>query len=1519
MDESSLTRHTTDEDPQGLPCSQVFVQNGRRVWYDLNFVFVALHGSPSQDRKQFLRECTGYWMRAGLRVGVDYFFRSKTTPSTQVANVCNGLALYWLIASRALSARIPKLRETALQFMTAAVVRGQQVAESCSCTNAEHVPMGNLLGRQLLLSGDFMTVSGLHCAAGGLHREAVGIIAELWEGMGLGSFQAPEHKLRDVVTFSLSAARFRRTTHEPFRNQRLQEWITALGRLIVECVATLMEAYVLKVYLPGRASKSAPAYRSPLKPLKQRRVYTQVHPASIWALIEKADGCGCSLATYIRTRKDDPEAGASEAQAGPWMKKLHKMYAKNRSLWFAGARHLNLVADPSTHSKYETMVSIAWSWEEGVGAIADIQRMPATSTVLNADMPDRIAELWAKNRLERVATYQQLQAVSNTILGLGPWQCGLEEFNVPQGFTFRAVDHDEVRIVCRGEDGDVDNAMFHNKRDDSYLPVFPLVATRGFASAAAQAPRAAAQGPPEAAPRAATQGSPEAAPRAATQGPVPGLAPTTETEPLRLPLLVLSLDQGSLGAAGFAFLESYRHMMVTCKWDKFHRVVRDIKLSMARASGLFLKAQLFTAFLWSLNYKPYGTGVHGTKKKEALDYFLSRLHEDSAVFLKYGPRIAEDNGMGFSTPEDRRRLFENLPQISRSFVQATGVCKLGRWFSWNDCAKEQLPEFWAARMILEHFLAATSTQEVLPDPDLVAFDNLEELARAATAKTPQEELRQLKSANGGLLLAYKLMTRDCLQYARILYIATQGCWSWYSSQVNSVKTPADGITDLVASTRRGWGNDPHLADTVKSALQDPDNLAFMGIEEGESVVAIRLLTLTLAIVSHRGWSLAHRCHGPPECYVGILPLAAMQGLDKVCTAATMRAHWQRLLQLEQRRLTYGPAKQLWDDIAVARNSAIRAMYCLFERDQFRPSSIDGCHLLRGLLEVLPDNKIVEDSHNVIRADAAKCRGDKRNVTRIQDVNLRSKVLETRGVPHPARVRANDFVRNFKMTRPVDSKSRYWSCRHRMPAVQAHVMGKKTWPTVSEQWLRRNAAAWEWLQVGSLVPCRNAGTRPNIASALFSRLTSQDTVIMRADNGKCLMCLGHAEWAFLSWPIDTVATAADTFRTMRLSTVAGVTLEHIVDPSEWHVVPYAPRMSSSGIVLQQVAMPVPLLRHVFATSNSLSFRDLQHLADFLQVDRRGSRTELLARVVGAVDASMVEGVLLADKVPVSRRISATDRLLDDELFEAAFDQLDDNDKKLEFRDIVQEQERKRCRAKRALKHVTFSLDKHKAKSTKRKAPLLQRRVKKARLADAPAAPLLERRVKKARLADAPAASSQAASSSQSASSHSQAAANLENPLDASVAGAVARASPPPPEASPLDVADAPPAAAAAVAGRSAEAAPVAAAAERHPRGVPCGRFIIAPAFRKGLLEAITCTCLLHKQGPRCNKNLTLGNKFTHAQATLRIKEWCARGIDIEDGPDARELHMAIHPRFFKDGDIRSVAELDRLVGRADPLP
>ena len=66
----------------------------------------------------------------------------------------------------------------------------------------------------------------------------------------------------------------------------------------------------------------------------------------------------------------------------------------------------------------------------------------------------------------------------------------------------------------------------------------------------------------------------EEAPLAATQG---------------INLLVLGLDQGSIGAAGYAYSDSIG-APIHCKWDTFHRVIRDINLVVEHScNGLFKK------------------------------------------------------------------------------------------------------------------------------------------------------------------------------------------------------------------------------------------------------------------------------------------------------------------------------------------------------------------------------------------------------------------------------------------------------------------------------------------------------------------------------------------------------------------------------------------------------------------------------------------------------------------------------------------------------------------------------------------------------------------------------------------------------------------------------------------------------------------------------------------------------------------------------------------------------------------
>ncbi len=192
------------------------------------------------------------------------------------------------------------------------------------------------------------------------------------------------------------------------------------------------------------------------------------------------------------------------------------------------------------------------------------------------------------------------------------------------------------------------------------------------------------------------------------------------------------------------------------------------------------------AYIYGLNYKPFGKGGFSEVKNRLLVVFLSTESVDSDIWRKYCHLIASDLGMPCVTAEHHDALWEAVAALP-SFHQKLGFPKMGRWFSWNDSCHAQMPEFYATKMLLEHHL------NNVKDPDLAdahTFD-IDRAALAAVGKNPTAaaELAARKGLAGGMALAYKLMSSSLHQHVKILYTVSNPCWDWYTDQVESVKTP----------------------------------------------------------------------------------------------------------------------------------------------------------------------------------------------------------------------------------------------------------------------------------------------------------------------------------------------------------------------------------------------------------------------------------------------------------------------------------------------------------------------------------------------------------------------------------------------------------------------------------------------------------------------------------------------------------------------------------------------------------
>ena len=137
----------------------------------------------------------------------------------------------------------------------------------------------------------------------------------------------------------------------------------------------------------------------------------------------------------------------------------------------------------------------------------------------------------------------------------------------------------------------------------------------------------------------------------------------------------------------------------------------------------------------------------------------------------------------------------------------------------------------------------------------------------------------------------------------------------------------------------------------------------------------------------------------------------------------MEADWKCLLQLEQ---SVANAKMvrldLLEDLKCVLTPVVRLIFAAYEESGFLPCPA-GHRLLKGLLEVLPDSKIVEDCHGALRLHTKRQQNRRTTLTAMQDCLMTSGVLDSRGIPNPAVVDRATFLTGYSRTRLSSRKKR----------------------------------------------------------------------------------------------------------------------------------------------------------------------------------------------------------------------------------------------------------------------------------------------------------------------------------------------------------------------------------------------------------------------------------------------------------------------------------------------------------------
>ena len=1029
------------------------------------------------------------------------------------------------------------------------------------------------------------------------------------EGLVSSSIERETLSLMDVANFVMIFEKRRRHSGKAI-SPLCAAFLQTVRRSLVAWTTKLVDRWVLEKYLDDQAAADrAPPATSFRR--EGKRKYTKVSAEAAWELIKKVRQIhDVSLRQALLLDADREGLGCSPFNDSVWIHKLLVMYYNRSSLPFTvggGINHYCFVADPGSHSYKDCLVSLVWSWEAQLGVYPVWQQLVPGKVVLEgeANMDDSMLQFFNTKKLERVAAYRQMQGLSHQLYHLTNKRHRLDLFQLPRDCHVRPVEQGESRRTVSDASGD--HVYIRNLETGEEKRVLPA-----------------------------------------------GL--------LKVKMALLQLDQGSIGCAGVAFFEYFLGWLITAKFDKIHRCIRDLK-GAGQAVPIFVKTKLWSSYLFSLNKRPFGSGAHGTAKTRLVETFRAHVDIHSPVFIKYLPRLATQWQMPMETEDERQQIYDRVCMMP-SFRKHMAHPKLQNWFAWNRSAHEQLDEFFGTKCIFE------SELDQQADPE-------EERFSMSPSTDVRAELQRILKGGGGIPLAYRLMKDGLYQHIKALWYCEKATWDWYTAEVLECKTPGDALAYSIRNV--DWGREKHLYNTLYNACVHEEYMEDMQMPFGNSKIGTDVLQFAWRLVGRRSWSLTkHSC--PPESYARILQVGSPEIQRQ--TAEKLKREHLNFLKLEADRHTVPAANDLWKDIIFLLSRPVRILFEFFKRDRYSPDSPAGQDVLRGFLITMESNKSVEDIHQPIRMAAAANQNKKLSKQTIQDLIVHSGSLEARSVHHGATVTKQEFLQEFATTPTHKNTASMHQCvKHKLPVECSRMMkpGQRPWPALTEDSQNKAAAAWSWLHM--YFELRGRGVNVSIGSGRLSKLVQPATIVRRVSDQATFAAFGNALWAWLGMPLVRLEINGQMYSKFQR---APVQFLHVFDVSDWQVLPFLPiRLPGHGLVMEDAGGPVNLMLH--------TLREGHHLLTAPDIERCCKHSKIPVQPgIGIEEGLQILGKFFQPHNGPSEachflkkfyiRKSADDDLLKDPLVEAVFDDLDPDDKD-EFKSM--QEARKKKNYKRAL--------------------------------------------------------------------------------------------------------------------------------------------------------------------------------------------------------------------------------------------
>lgn len=169
----------------------------------------------------------------------------------------------------------------------------------------------------------------------------------------------------------------------------------------------------------------------------------------------------------------------------------------------------------------------------------------------------------------------------------------------------------------------------------------------------------------------------------------------------KLPILSISLDQGSVGWPSLFYAMFVERLLIVPLADAPHRIWNDIQQSIEQVRE-FKEARYLTTILFNLNTGPFESAAWWQQVKAGVDEYCELAGEDDPLLLALIEDIADERNEG-DRVNDRSFREQILAELPRLLANKGSKVPRSRWFHFIDSATEH-DTIWSSRMLVLLYL-----------------------------------------------------------------------------------------------------------------------------------------------------------------------------------------------------------------------------------------------------------------------------------------------------------------------------------------------------------------------------------------------------------------------------------------------------------------------------------------------------------------------------------------------------------------------------------------------------------------------------------------------------------------------------------------------------------------------------------------------------------------------------------------------------------------------------------------------